>query len=190
MAGFSVNSERCYACKTCSIGCANEKMLPAGVLLRRVRTFDTATGIAMVSMACNHCDEPACLAVCPQSCYTKDEATGLVIQNHDLCIGCKSCIQACPFHAPAFCEEETKTYKCDGCVDRQSIGELPRCQANCPSGNITYVEDVASMTGESIKDLVDTKPNFSVVLDKDMDINQFANIDDPAACMDRGGEDY
>ena len=46
------------------------------------------------------------------------------------------------------------------------------------------------MTGESIKDLVDTKPNFSVVLDKDMDISQFANIDDPAACMDRGGEDY
>ena len=171
MAGFSVNSERCYACKTCSIGCANEKMLPAGVLLRRVRTFDTATGIAMVSMACNHCDEPACLAVCPQSCYTKDEATGLVIQNHDLCIGCKSCVMACPFGAVSVATtqvpvlmgdvrvgSQTKSFvlKCDLCVDRPGG---PACAEACPTKGLTLVDEerLAELTAERARATIENE---------------------------------
>ncbi len=69
------------------------KMLPAGVYLRRVRIIDTATGMAYVSMSCNHCDEPACVTNCPVGAYTKDEKTGLVVQDHEKCIGCQTCVQ-------------------------------------------------------------------------------------------------
>ncbi|MDD5806796.1 MAG: 4Fe-4S dicluster domain-containing protein [Eggerthellales bacterium] len=189
MAGFSVNSENCYACKTCAIACQNEKMLPPTVQLRRVRSYDTATGCASVSMACNHCDEPACMSVCPQSCYIKDSTTGLVYQQHDLCIGCKSCITACPFGAPAFCEADSTTYKCDGCIDRQSIGLQPRCTVSCPSGNISWT-DGEPTDGTPLKDQVATKPNFSVVLDKDITIETVAAVDTDPTNIDRGGEDY
>lgn len=195
MAGFSVNSSNCYGCKTCQIGCANEKMLPAGVYLRRVRIIDTATGMAYVSMSCNHCDEPACVTNCPVGAYTKDEETGLVIQDHEKCIGCQTCVQKCPFHAPAYNEEESKTYKCDGCIDRQKRGENPVCTIVCPSLNIAYADDFESLLSQetdakSIKDTVETKPNYGVVMDKDAELDMFANIDGWTETVDRGGENY
>lgn len=99
--GFFVNSADCYGCKSCQVACANEKLLTPGVFIRRVRQINAAApgGHAFVSMACNHCDEPACVANCPVGAYQKMD-NGLVVQDHDKCIGCKTCIEACPFHAP------------------------------------------------------------------------------------------
>lgn len=195
MAGFSVNSSNCYGCKTCQIACANEKMLPAGVYPRRVRIIDTATGMAYVSMSCNHCDDPACVANCPVGAYEKDEKTGLVIQDHEKCIGCQTCIQKCPFHAPSYNEEESKTYKCDGCIDRQNAGEAPVCTIVCPSMNVSYNDDFDALLSqnpkaESIKDVVETKPNYAIVPDEDFDIAAFKDIDGLTETIDRGGEGY
>ncbi len=195
MAGFSVNSSNCYGCKTCQIACANEKMLPAGVYPRRVRVVDTATGMSYVSMSCNHCDEPACVANCPVGAYEKDEETGLIIQDHDKCIGCQTCIQKCPFHAPAYNEEESKTYKCDGCITRQKAGEAPVCTIVCPSMNISFDTDFDSLLSKdadvkSIKDIVGTKPNYDIVPDKDFDTAMLKDIDGWTETVDRGGESY
>ena len=90
--GFHVATDHCYGCKTCTVACANEHLLNPGVLLRRVRQIDVSepVGHAFVSMGCNHCDDPACVANCPVGAYTKQEDTGLVIQDHSLCIGCKT----------------------------------------------------------------------------------------------------
>ena len=100
--GFYVNSADCYGCKSCQVACATEKVLTPGVFIRRVRQINAAApgGHAFVSMACNHCDEPACVANCPVGAYQKMD-NGLVVQDHDKCIGCKTCIEACPFHAPS-----------------------------------------------------------------------------------------
>ena len=189
--GFYVATDRCYGCKTCMVTCANEKMLPPGVALRRVRRIqiEEPVGHALVSMACNHCDDPACLKNCPVGAYTKDEATGLVIQDHEMCIGCKTCIDVCPFHAPAYCEADGTTYKCDGCIDRQMLGQLPRCVETCPSQNIALgeIDEVAAMPGAvSIKDVAETGPNLFVALDPDIDVEVFADIDGLAETIDDG----
>ena len=117
--GFYVNSADCYGCKSCQVACATEKVLTPGVFIRRVRQINAAApgGHAFVSMACNHCDEPACVANCPVGAYQKMD-NGLVVQDHDKCIGCKTCIEACPFHAPSYDEATSTTYKCDGCANR------------------------------------------------------------------------
>lgn len=194
--GFHVATDHCYGCKTCAIACQNEHQLPAGVLLRRVRQIDTSDpiGHAFVTMACNHCDDPACLANCPVQAYTKLE-NGLVIQNHDLCIGCKTCIEVCPFHAPCYNEADSSTYKCDGCYSRQEQGLLPACVQLCPSMNITSSDDFDSLTStfpnaQSIKDIAPTKPNMMVTPDPDLDINVFADIDGDPNTVDRGGEGF
>lgn len=194
--GFHVATDSCYGCKTCTVACANEHLLVPGVLLRRVRQVDAAdpVGHAFVSMSCNHCDEPACEKNCPVGAYAKDEETGLVVQDHSLCIGCKTCVEACPFHAPAYCEEDSTTYKCDGCINRRAAGLPPVCTVVCPSANISMDEFDAVVSSHSgcvsVKDEADTKPNLAVTLDKDITIDVFADIDHAEGLVDAGGEGY
>ena len=194
--GFHVATDRCYGCKTCTVACANEHLLNPGVLLRRVRQINVSepVGHAFVSMSCNHCDEPACVANCPVGAYTKQEDTGLVIQDHSLCIGCKTCIEACPFHAPSYDEATSTTYKCDGCIDRRAAGLPPVCTVVCPSANISMDEFESVLSAHegavSVKDVSETQPNLAVTLDEDITVEAFADIDGMAETVDRGGEDY
>ena len=65
--GFWMSNKNCYGCKTCSIACKSEKQLGSGVLLRRVTEIkqDDPRALSFLSMSCNHCEEPACVAACP-----------------------------------------------------------------------------------------------------------------------------
>ena len=131
--GFWMNNKNCYGCKTCSIACKSEKQLDKGVLLRHVTAIrqDDPRAFAYLSMACNHCEEPACMANCPVGAYSKLE-DGTVIQDHSVCIGCKTCETACPYGAPTFGEEEGYMLKCDMCKDEIARDRLPICVAGCP----------------------------------------------------------
>lgn len=194
--GFYVATDRCYGCKTCTVACSNEHLLGPGILLRRVREVESQepVGHAYVSMSCNHCDDPACVKNCPVGAYTKMEGTGLVIQDHSLCIGCQICIDVCPFHAPCYNEADATTYKCDGCIERLEAGLQPVCMEVCPSKNIVFGEfdELAALTdgAVSVRDVVETAPNLVVALDPDIDVEVFVDIDGLAETIDRGGEDF
>ncbi len=162
--GFWMNNKNCYGCKTCSIACKSEKQLGSGVLLRRVTEIkqDDPRALSFLSMSCNHCEEPACVAMCPVQAYTKLD-NGIVQQNHDLCIGCKTCIEACPYHAPCYDEQESKTYKCDMCTDRQERGELPACVAQC-GGRARFFGDldkgIDSFEAPWVVDVTEGDPSY------------------------------
>lgn len=183
--GFYVTTERCVGCKTCMTACAFSHELNAegGVFTRRVREVESedTTSHAFVSMSCNHCDEPACVENCPVGAYSKDEETGLVVQDHSLCIGCQTCVNVCPFHAPCYNEADSTTYKCDGCIDRVKKGLDPVCATVCWNGNIIcgdFDDLLSSYTdATSIKDVVDTKPNYMATLDKELTPDMFKDID-------------
>ena len=203
--GFFQNSDRCYGCKTCSIACSTHHQLTPGNLLRRVRIARPQEGIgeAYLSMACNHCDDPACLSNCPVRAYTKDPETGLVYQDHSRCIGCQTCVEVCPFHAPCYNPDDATTYKCDGCIDRYRAGLKPVCVNSCPSLNICLetLEHIGQEhpEGLSLKEIASqdkfasslpTLPNYTVQLDKDWSQDIFLNIDGSELVFDRGGERY
>ncbi|MGO4742275.1 4Fe-4S dicluster domain-containing protein [Serratia quinivorans] len=137
--GFLVDMRGCYGCKTCSMACKSENATPAGVLWRRVREFssDDPNAMAFISMSCNHCDDPQCMKVCPADTYTK-RPDGIVVQDHDKCIGCRMCIMACPYNAPVFDPVEGKTSKCNLCAERLDEGLLPRCVESCPAGVLQF----------------------------------------------------
>ena len=137
--GFLVDMRGCYGCKTCSMACKSENATPAGVLWRRVREFhfDAPNAMAFISMSCNHCDDPQCMKVCPADTYSK-RPDGIVVQDHDKCIGCRMCIMACPYNAPVFDPVEGKTSKCNLCAERLDEGLLPRCVASCPAGVLQF----------------------------------------------------
>lgn len=139
--GFLIDIKRCYGCKTCSMACKSENQTPPGVLWRRVRDYETDSpnSEGFISMSCNHCDDPQCMKVCPADTYHK-RADGIVVQDHEKCIGCRMCIMACPYNAPVFDPQEGKTSKCNMCAERLDEGLPPRCVASCPAGVLKFGE--------------------------------------------------
>jgi formate dehydrogenase iron-sulfur subunit len=99
---FLCDAERCIECNACVTACKNEHEVPWGINRRRVVTInDGKPGERSISVACMHCSDAPCMAVCPVDCfYETDE--GVVLHSKDLCIGCGYCFYACPFGAPQY----------------------------------------------------------------------------------------
>jgi len=99
---FLCDADRCIECNACVTACKNEHEVPWGINRRRVVTInDGKPGERSISMACMHCTDAPCAAVCPVNCfYTTADA--VVLHSKDLCIGCGYCFYACPFGAPQY----------------------------------------------------------------------------------------
>ena len=99
---FLCDAERCIECNGCVTACKQEHDIPWGVNRRRVVTInDGVPGERSVSVACMHCSDAPCMAVCPVDCFYRTD-DGVVLHDKDLCIGCGYCFYACPFGAPQF----------------------------------------------------------------------------------------
>ena len=99
---FLCDAERCIECNGCVTACKQENDVPWGVNRRRVVTInDGVPGERSMSVACMHCSDAPCQAVCPVDCFYRSEE-GVVLHDKDLCIGCGYCFYACPFGAPQF----------------------------------------------------------------------------------------
>jgi Fe-S-cluster-containing dehydrogenase component len=128
----------CAGCGACVVACMDqndvypEKGQPA---LRRVYRVEEGAypdaSILYVSSACMHCADSPCVIGCPTGAIARDNRTGAVLVNKDLCIGCHSCALACPFGVPRYDLEE-KMQKCDLCAGRVEAGLQPACVRVCP----------------------------------------------------------
>ena len=133
--GFLIDSTRCINCRTCEIACKDANGAALGQRPRRVRTWEGGEFphplVANLSLACNHCERPQCLAACPARAYRK-RADGIVIHAPEACIGCQYCTWACPYGAPQFDPEAGRVLKCNLCAERLDAGEPAACVAACP----------------------------------------------------------
>ena len=91
-----------------------------------------------MTVACNHCDSPVCVQVCPTEAMHKDAETGLVSVNKRRCIGCGYCHLSCPYNAPHVDRVKGHSVKCDGCVLRVANGEKPVCVEACPARALDF----------------------------------------------------
>ena len=99
---FLCDADRCIDCNACVTACKNENEVPWGMNRRRVVTInDGKPGERSVSMACMHCTDAPCQAVCPVNAFYTT-ADGVVLHSKDICIGCGYCFYACPFGAPQY----------------------------------------------------------------------------------------
>jgi anaerobic dimethyl sulfoxide reductase subunit B (iron-sulfur subunit) len=93
--------------------------------------------------------------VCPAGAISKDADSGIVLIDKTLCIGCKLCIDACPYDVPQFLEAELKVGKCDFCQDLLGIGENPVCVDSCPQFALEYgdINELKTKHSDAVTDL-------------------------------------
>src|SRR5207249_2565909 len=91
----------------------------------------------IVTTACHHCVDPACLNGCPVLAYEKDADTGIVRHLDDQCIGCQYCVLKCPYDVPKYSSKRGIVRKCDMCHSRLASGEAPACAQACPTSAIS-----------------------------------------------------
>ena len=128
----------CVGCNVCQEACKTENQLTAGEEKQLSPSAYTAlneyNGV-FVRRMCQHCDVPTCVSVCPVGAFTK-LAEGPVLYDAYKCIGCRYCMQACPFHVPRYEWSSTtpRVQKCKFCAPRVTNGLQPACAEACPTG--------------------------------------------------------
>jgi len=133
--GFVIDQRKCIGCHACTVACKMENEVPLGVFRTWVKYIEKGefpnTRRHFSVMRCNHCDDAPCVAICPtKALYTRDD--GIVDFDSGRCIGCKSCMVACPYDAIYLDPEDHTAAKCHYCAHRVDIGLQPACVLVCP----------------------------------------------------------
>ncbi len=151
--GFLLDSDSCIGCHACTVACKSEHDVPLGVNRTWVKYIETGS-FPNVSrhfsvMRCNHCDDAPCISICPTNALFR-AANGVVDFDDDNCIGCKGCMNACPYDAIYINPATDTANKCNFCNHRIEQGLEPSCVVVCPTHAIK-VADLDDPNDETTK---------------------------------------
>jgi len=122
--------DRCVGCRSCSAACFyGHRGMP-----------NVAYGVieeGTLPIICRQCREPVCVDACPVEALRREDS-GIVRRSRMLCIGCGSCVHACPFGVIHPDLKQHQVAKCDLCEERVLAGDAPRCVAACTSGALRF----------------------------------------------------
>ena len=133
--GFVIDNRMCIGCHACTVACKSEHDVSIGVNRTHVKyiekgVFPNSTREFSVHR-CNHCTDAPCVEICPTTAlYSRSD--GIVDFDNDRCIGCKSCMQACPYDALYIDPETNTAAKCNYCAHKLDGGYEPACVIVCP----------------------------------------------------------
>ncbi len=142
MRAILFDDTKCVGCGACMAACREKNGLPetdAPELTDKqftvVKTIKSKEGDVSYRRMCMHCVDPTCASVCPVGALHKT-TNGPVVYNPDICLGCRYCIQACPFGVPKYewSALNPRVRKCTFCADRLAQGKINACAEACPTG--------------------------------------------------------
>jgi Fe-S-cluster-containing dehydrogenase component len=130
-----VDLDRCIGCHACTVACKQENNVRLGAYWNSVVTVGPTGKFPDIKMyflpvMCQHCDKPACVAVCPTGASQK-RPDGLVVIDKDKCIGCQTCMTACPYGVRSYNPDTKVVEKCTACSHLIEAGKDPACVAAC-----------------------------------------------------------
>ncbi|MDR1713972.1 MAG: 4Fe-4S dicluster domain-containing protein [Coriobacteriales bacterium] len=132
---LTLKPEKCVNCQTCVMVCSFQHFQKFAPTLSAVTVYDYEQEVVTVPVMCLQCDDAFCVNICPTGAMHHN-AAGVAEVNYKRCIGCKLCMQACPFGNIGYSHSEGKIFKCDLC------GGDPMCVKHCAAGALLF-EDPA-----------------------------------------------
>jgi Fe-S-cluster-containing dehydrogenase component len=134
--GFVIDHSRCIGCHACTVACKSENNVPLGDFRTWVKYTEAGSfpevRRSFAVLRCNQCTTPSCVHICPVNALEK-KTNGIVDNDPNKCIGCKSCMQACPYDALYINESTGIAEKCHFCAHRVEVGLAPACAVVCPT---------------------------------------------------------
>lgn len=134
--GFLIDHRKCIGCHACSVACKEENQVPLGVYRTWVKYVEKGefpyTKRHFTVLRCNHCEHAPCVTICPVTALYK-RSDGIVDFDPNVCIGCKACMQACPYDALYIDPNSGTAAKCNFCAHRVETGLQPACEIVCPT---------------------------------------------------------
>ena len=138
-----VELDRCIGCHGCQVACKFQNNIALGT--SRCHTYEMGPvgqfphlSMYFLTLHCQQCENPGCTEVCPTGACYKDDADGVIRIDPETCIGCQSCMKACPFHANNFNKELRIMDKCTLCAELREEGKQPACVWNCVGGALHF----------------------------------------------------
>jgi len=142
-----VREEYCIGCRLCEIYCVTAHSRYPNDVLRAFkkdenrplpRVLVEEKGPLSFAFQCRHCDETSCVKACISGAMYKDLKTGVITIDAEKCVGCWTCILACPYGAIQRDERNRRVaFKCDLCGE---WGEIPACVKNCPNEALVFLD--------------------------------------------------
>ncbi len=129
-----VDVDKCTGCKQCTLACSLTKeglFDPHRGRIKIYKREDIALGLQLL---CEQCEPHPCVEACPEGALSRDDDTGIIHVNEELCTGCGLCADACPYHGIQFHPESGIAMICDLC------GGQPYCVEHCVPGALEWVE--------------------------------------------------
>jgi molybdopterin-containing oxidoreductase family iron-sulfur binding subunit len=163
--GLIVNVDNCIGCMACMVACKQENLVAPDIVWNRVHRVENPVKrvIGYYRVGCMHCEDSPCLNVCPVKAIAKGPG-GEVLVDSAKCIGCKMCLDACPYGAPKFNDAGKISYwgsyvapnekskaphqarpvgraeRCTLCTHRTIHGLVPKCVEVCPTKTLVFVD--------------------------------------------------
>jgi Fe-S-cluster-containing dehydrogenase component len=179
--GLVIDLDTCVGCQACATSCKEWNTQgysaplndvnaygsdPSGTWLNRIHGYEvkeegqSQSRVVNFPRSCLHCEEPACVTVCPTGASYKRAEDGIVLVDYDKCIGCKYCSWACPYGAREVDPERKVMTKCTLCVDRiydqtkPESDRKPACVMACPTSARLFgdIHDPDSAVSQAIRD--------------------------------------